>query len=144
MQTTEIRQVFEREFGSLASKFFVLELSGPSASIEQDARAKRPGVYVHWEDGAVIRVGRSFRSSHKRSLRQHWRLDGFAQRRCRRKATTRYGRAWGGLLLDCGARTLLREIAPPHDPTRSKGLRRRGAELHVPSDRFLAMLGRGR
>ena len=71
MDTQEIVQAFEREFGGLATKFQVLELRGPDAETASDPRVARPGVYVHWKDGVVFRVGRSLSNARKRAL-QHF------------------------------------------------------------------------
>ncbi len=74
MDTSQIRQAFEREFGNLAAKFQLLELHGLAAASDADPRAARPGVYVHWKAGTVIRVGRSLSDARRRAL-EHIRDD---------------------------------------------------------------------
>lgn len=58
---------FSKEFASLASLFDVSERSLAS-SYDSGEHTDRPGVYVHWYSGEVLRIGRSLSNARTRAL----------------------------------------------------------------------------
>lgn len=70
MTVDDIRTRFEAEFGALATRFDLVELQTMFALSRGDLRSDRPGVYVHVQGGAIVRVGRSFSNARLRAL-QH-------------------------------------------------------------------------
>ena len=69
----EIRKLFSMEFGFLENRFkFIAVEAGKWRSTEDEAA--RPGVYVFWRAGEVIKVGRSFSNARKRAA-EHMRDD---------------------------------------------------------------------
>lgn len=74
MQIQEIKMVFDREFWSVAGKFDTIFLHGNEAWESQDLRVARPGVYIWWKDGQVLKVGRNLTNARKRAL-EHVRDD---------------------------------------------------------------------
>ncbi len=65
-----IRQKFAAEFSFLNNEFEFHSLSLTDAQNTKDAGLARPGVYIFWKEGNVIKVGRSFTNAKKRAL-QH-------------------------------------------------------------------------
>ena len=74
--TNDIRSVFEREFGPMASKFGYFDIGSDDWRNGDLIEAARPGVYVwyDWERDRVIKVGLSMINARARAL-QHLRDD---------------------------------------------------------------------
>lgn len=64
----EIKRVFEREFWPIAGKFDTIVLKGDKVWASDDFRVARPGVYVWFKKGSVIKVGRNLTNARKRAL----------------------------------------------------------------------------
>jgi len=69
MDTTEVKNLFEMEFGTLRYKFEIYDLPLVEAEHSQAPYIWKPGVYVFWHPArAVIKVGRHFINSRKRAF----------------------------------------------------------------------------
>lgn len=68
MSPEQIIERFRAEFGGLAELFNVIILSYAEAASISDPLVTRPGVYVHFDRGGVVKVGRSFSNARKRAL----------------------------------------------------------------------------
>lgn len=67
--TDEIKDIFKTEFGFLADRFSIFELSLNDAEISKEPDTNLPGVYVHWSPTlGVVKVGKSQTNSRKRSM----------------------------------------------------------------------------
>lgn len=64
----EIRALFWKEFSSLADRFRFMCLTLKQARDSSFEEPARPGVYVFWNGGEVVKVGRSFTNARKRAL----------------------------------------------------------------------------
>jgi hypothetical protein len=65
----EIKNTFRGEFGDVAKRFEVLDLSVEEARVNTAAPIGNPGVYVWWNrDMGVLKVGRHFTNSRKRAF----------------------------------------------------------------------------
>ena len=67
-----IKDIFEKEFGEIAEKFFVIDnLTIKEITESLDQRIPLPGIYIFWSNEyGVIKVGKSQTNSRKRAL-QH-------------------------------------------------------------------------
>ena len=66
MNSNEISEIIRQEFGQIADRFEILDLT-----MDKAAGAKTParaGVYVFWKGGSVIKVGRHLQDPKKRAL----------------------------------------------------------------------------
>lgn len=68
MTTTEIKEEFHAEFGTIADKFTIIEEYLVNLSKSEVEYIYNPGVYVFWLEGNVIKVGRHLTNSRKRAL----------------------------------------------------------------------------
>lgn len=68
MSPEHIIERFRTEFGGLADLFTVFVLSYAEAACASDPPVARPGVYVHFDQSGVVKVGRSFSNARKRAL----------------------------------------------------------------------------
>lgn len=69
MNTEAVRSLFKREFGQLAEKFTIFEVSVDQAKESREPDISHPGVYVWWHpDRKVVKVGRHLTNSRKRAL----------------------------------------------------------------------------
>jgi hypothetical protein len=73
-EITDIRRMFEQEFWPVVGKFDFIVLTGDERVASKNLRVARPGVYVHWHDGRVFKVGRSLTNARKRAL-EHFPAD---------------------------------------------------------------------
>ena len=65
----DVKNIFEKEYSSLLSKFNTFELSIKDAYKNGTKEVNSPGVYVFWHpQHGVIKVGKSQSNSKKRSL----------------------------------------------------------------------------
>jgi hypothetical protein len=74
MDLNEIENCFRLEFGELHQKFDLGSRSLGDALSSVDLRYVKPGVYVFWQNGEIIKVGRHLQNVHKRAL-EHVRDD---------------------------------------------------------------------
>ena len=72
MEIQEIHHIFDTEFSAHKHKFEFIDLIGINIRDKQEPRVARPGVYVFWKDGKVIKVGKSLSNARKRAL-EHFR-----------------------------------------------------------------------
>ena len=70
----EIRKLFSMEFGVLEERVRFFEVEPPANWLKTGDDAARPGVYVYWHDGRVVKVGRSLTNARKRAY-QHIQHD---------------------------------------------------------------------
>jgi hypothetical protein len=68
MTFDEIVWQFRQEFAAIAEHFYVNTLSLAEAKTSKNKEIIRPGVYVLWTNGDVIKVGRAFDNARKRAL----------------------------------------------------------------------------
>ena len=68
----KITTTFNKEFAFINRNFQIIPLSISEAYISIEDNVPNPGVYVFWKEDRIIKVGRSFSNSRKRSL-QHIR-----------------------------------------------------------------------
>jgi len=64
-----VKYLFNREFGSIASRFKLFNLGLGEASSSKDPEIAKPGVYIFWSPSSnVIKVGRHLVNSRKRAF----------------------------------------------------------------------------
>jgi hypothetical protein len=68
MKVEEITAILTKEFGPISSKFTLLDLTMTQAT-QAHSEADRPGVYVYWKNGQVIKVGRHLTNARTRALK---------------------------------------------------------------------------
>lgn len=69
MTKQEIIALFEQEFSFVNGKFEIFEFALNDDKLHAyDFKLAMPGVYMYWKEGRVLRVGRSYSNSRKRSL----------------------------------------------------------------------------
>lgn len=68
LSTDDIEGRFRDEFGPVAEKFHISKSPLTEVLAPNRVPIARPGVYIFWKDGAVIKVGRHFVNSEKRAL----------------------------------------------------------------------------
>lgn len=88
--TQKVIELFQKEFISIADRFFVYDLPLDEATNLQAEHIWKPGVYVFWHPKrGVIKVGRHLTNSRKRAL-EHIRDDtGGAMKELDKDAETR-------------------------------------------------------
>lgn len=64
----EVYSTFEREFGLIQDKFRFISISVGEARNSTERLLTNPGVYIYWKELDIVKVGRSFTNSRKRSL----------------------------------------------------------------------------
>ncbi|MGB4000332.1 MAG: hypothetical protein WBM23_10590 [Desulfomonilia bacterium] len=69
MDITEVKYLFEKEFGVHRNKFEIYDLPLAEAENSREQHIWKPGVYVFWHPTrGVIKVGRHFTNSRKRAF----------------------------------------------------------------------------
>lgn len=68
MMVSDVRSTFENEFGLIKDKFRVISMSIEEARNSTERLVTHPGVYIYWKELEIIKVGRSFTNSRKRSI----------------------------------------------------------------------------
>jgi hypothetical protein len=64
----EIVSLMRSEFGDLAQRFYINQLSISDCRTTAGPELTRPGVYVWRTNGRVMKIGRSFQNARKRAL----------------------------------------------------------------------------
>jgi hypothetical protein len=67
-EKSEIVGLFEKEFASVRDLFNIIELRLDYAESDNNETAAKPGIYVYWKNGDVLKVGRHLLNSRKRAL----------------------------------------------------------------------------
>lgn len=68
MEIEKVIDIFHREFGVIAEKFWINNLPLSEASNSTAEHIWKPGVYVFWKPTKVIKVGRHLTNARKRAL----------------------------------------------------------------------------